>query len=313
MSISKTLKKIALVMVLWAVCQPAICQVTGVTVQNGTQGFFLRKTGLGGGAALSPNGESLAFVGDKGALYIRELRTGVTHLVIKDVEPGLDVVLNPSFFPDGAQLTFSASGGTRYYPSNLYVINKDGSGLRRLTSFSELSQNERTIYSFYCYSGYVSPNRERVLAHFYEGETGRDWVAILRTDGSDVRLVSEGVPIGWSPDGNFVYYAEGVSVKTYGIKNHETTTAGITGAVIGLGPGATSFMTIDTTNNQIVERSLDNSILRRLNLLAVRHEPSMTEELQIKAIQWTKSGKILLTYHDSAVELYQVVESSFQH
>jgi hypothetical protein len=67
---------------------------------------------LGEGAAISPDGRMLVYIGGDNGLYLRDLETEQERLLLKGVGPGLDVFLNPVFSSDGTRVLFSASGGT---------------------------------------------------------------------------------------------------------------------------------------------------------------------------------------------------------
>jgi hypothetical protein len=63
---------------------------------------------LGEGAAISPDGNMLVYIGGDNGLYLRDLETEQERLLLKEAGPGLDVFLNPVFSPDGTHVLFSA-------------------------------------------------------------------------------------------------------------------------------------------------------------------------------------------------------------
>jgi Tol biopolymer transport system component len=98
--------------------------------------------------AFSPDGSRLAVTAQRGGkdiLYLFDVRRRTwTHRF----DFGLESVSSPSWSPDGSQLVFSGSSGGI---TDLYVVNADGTGLRRLTDdkFGDLqpqwSPDGRTI------------------------------------------------------------------------------------------------------------------------------------------------------------------------
>ena len=83
------------------------------------------------GLSFSPDGQYLAFsskVGEQDAIYIMRVRD---ENVVASLRFGMEGVETPSWSPDGLRLVFTGlEGGV----SDLYVINRDGSGLERLTN-----------------------------------------------------------------------------------------------------------------------------------------------------------------------------------
>lgn len=80
--------------------------------------------------SFSPNGELLAFTGQRGGrdvLYVMNMKS---RRVIKDFDFGIDQILSPSFSPDGRRIVFS---GMRHGTSDLYVANMDAPGYVQLT------------------------------------------------------------------------------------------------------------------------------------------------------------------------------------
>jgi Tol biopolymer transport system component len=138
-------------------------------------------------AALSPNTRSLAFVSSRGDgstdIYILDLESGEIRNLTDT--PGGD--FRPSWSPDGQSIAFSSDRGTGFphqgFPdpagkwehvqaASVYVVNVDGSGLRKLTKDPEVmagsptwSADGRTIVF------YEMPVRDTVAAHFGGGRS----------------------------------------------------------------------------------------------------------------------------------------------
>ena len=116
-------------------------------------------------AALSPDGNSLAFVStrDSGStdIYVLDLKTRQTRNLTNS--PGGDY--RPSWSPDGRRLAFSSDRGTKLqrskgnweqvHPASVYVVNADGRDLRKLSSDGQLAGSPKW-----------SPDGARVV--FYE-------------------------------------------------------------------------------------------------------------------------------------------------
>lgn len=104
---------------------------------------------------------------------------------------------DPAWSPDGAQIAFARSAGT---PSQIYVINPDGSGLLRVTPTVVLQAAHPTW----------SPDSAR-MAFECEIEAGNWDICVMKRDGSGlVRLTSNAEddlsPV-WSPDGSKIVFA----------------------------------------------------------------------------------------------------------
>jgi Tol biopolymer transport system component len=83
------------------------------------------------GLSFSPDGQYLAFsskVGEQDAIYIMRVRN---EKVVASLRFGMEGIETPSWSPDGSRLVFTGlEGGV----SDLYVIDRDGTGLKRLTN-----------------------------------------------------------------------------------------------------------------------------------------------------------------------------------
>ena len=82
------------------------------------------------GLSFSPDGRFLAFsskVGEQDAIYVMRVED---EDIVASLRFGMEGIETPSWSPDGRRLVFTGlEGGV----SDLYVINRDGSGLERLT------------------------------------------------------------------------------------------------------------------------------------------------------------------------------------
>jgi uncharacterized repeat protein (TIGR01451 family) len=119
---------------------------------DGTGRTPLTETLQENGAAWSPNDVQIVFVSERDdpeyvpgedlfstpRLYLMDVAGLVEKKVIpKSLNLGIEQEFAPAWSPDGSQLAFigfsrSLSGSTR---TNIYVVNKDGTGLREVTHF----------------------------------------------------------------------------------------------------------------------------------------------------------------------------------
>jgi Tol biopolymer transport system component len=105
----------------------------------------------------------------------------------------------PSWSPDGEQIAFSMNDARRknLFINNIYVVEREGSGLRQLTRFGP--ENIAPVWS---------PDGTR-LAYLASGQLGASIDVIDLTSGRDFSLSYDPVtePPVWSPDGTMIAYA----------------------------------------------------------------------------------------------------------
>ena len=128
------------------------------------------------------------------------------RLTAADVDPstpqGLLFQTEPAWSPDGSTIAFvSKRSGT----SDLYAMNADGSGTRRLTSTKDDDAQPDW-----------SPDGERIV--FARGSPGR--LFVMAADGTGARRITTGQAEesepAWSPDGRWIAYARrepGTSIR----------------------------------------------------------------------------------------------------
>jgi Tol biopolymer transport system component len=157
----------------------------------------------------SPDGELIAFTAaTNGAGKISVVRPDGTGL--RTVGAQTDDARAASWSPDGAHLAFAAVDWTANFEIHLWVVQRDGSGLRRVVDADVVSLETGPSWS---------PDGVHIAFE-------RKGIATIAANGSDLRQLSatDGCTIGnmdcdtspvWSPDGRsiaFVFYnAHGAS------------------------------------------------------------------------------------------------------
>jgi Tol biopolymer transport system component len=181
-------------------------------------------------SALSTNYESLRFINSSGAFSpdgryfaIAAKRKEKDDLVILDVRRGrevkrinvpLDGLQTPAWSPDGQRLVFTGFDGGL---SDLFVVNRDGSNLERLTNdrYAELHPSWSPDGSRIAFTTDRGPRTDFELLRF-----GNLRIAVYTFDGGRIDLL-EGMAYGkninpvWAPDGKSLAF---VSDRT-GISN----------------------------------------------------------------------------------------------
>ncbi len=168
-------------------------------------------------SSIDPNFETLRFINSTGSWspdgtrYAFAAKAGeADNLVILDVPHdrvvarlnlGLDAITNPSWAPDGRRLVFTGYDGGW---SDLYVVDQDGSNLRRLTDdrYADLlpvwSPDGRTI----AFSTDRGPGTDFSILRFSNLRIALYWL-----DGDSIAVLP-GMDVGknvnpvWSPDGH---------------------------------------------------------------------------------------------------------------
>jgi Tol biopolymer transport system component len=146
--------------------------------------------------AWSPDGQTIAFIG-KSLFFVNADGSGKRNVAR---ELGL-VDQVPVWSPDGKHILFTKIHGGQ--KSDIYVMNADGSGTRRLThcdcaAFPIWSPNGKKI-AFGRDNVTFRPHRKPHVVDHPE-------VWVMNADGSGQRRLTRGFPNGWSPDGKKIAF-----------------------------------------------------------------------------------------------------------
>ena len=130
---------------------------------------------------------------------------GLTNLTNSIGEDNL-----PAWSPDGSKVSFTSN---RDGTGDIYVMNSDGSGVKRLTS-SDTPE----------YTSKWSPDGTKIA--FDSDRDGNREIYIMNTDGSDQRRLtfnatSDNGPVSFSPDGMRLAYARNASENGGGVYNFD--------------------------------------------------------------------------------------------
>jgi TolB protein len=132
-------------------------------------------------AAISPDGRTIAFVSTRGdrhaRIFLLDVATRAVRQLTHDDHPIAGTVsgdYRPGWSPDGQWIAFSSTRGAHFedvpgrwehvQSTGVYIINRDGSGLRRLTPMGEFAGSPKW-----------SPDGQRVV--FYETTPLATWFA----------------------------------------------------------------------------------------------------------------------------------------
>ncbi len=281
-----------------------------------------KRTYLGEGAALSPDGGLLAYLGTDKHLYVRDLNRNELHLVLAAAKPSetvgtLDVFSNPAFSPDGTRVLVTASGGTYYYPSDIYSLQADGSGLKQLTQGVAIPEGApraeeagQAVYSQYFSRPQFSPDGTKILLHVHDVTQGTNRVAVMNPDGSELQILAPGTPLFWSADSQAVYYSQAGSVnKLFLNATQSQAISGLDGAILGKVPDK-EWLVVDTGRsiNVVSVQTGSAALVATWNVARVKlvtGEPAI-----LRGVQWSKSGRVLLVYEGDTMERLEVAQPS---
>ncbi|MEP6572107.1 MAG: BamA/TamA family outer membrane protein [Gemmatimonadota bacterium] len=156
-------------------------------------------------ASWSPDGKELAFVAKRGPRDVLVIMDVDRNREIRHIDVDLNGMSTPSWSPDGTQIVFTGFDGGI---SDLFVINADGSGLRRLTNdkYADFhpvwSPDGRTI----AFATDRGPDTDFQTLHI-----GNLRIALLNVESGRIDLLSgmdhgKNVNPQWAPDGRSIAF-----------------------------------------------------------------------------------------------------------
>jgi Tol biopolymer transport system component len=165
--------------------------------------------GTSGDAAWSPKGSLIAFEADRGntkglsAVYVMDVTSPKLRRVTTPRNGMSDY--KPRFSPDGTRLVFTrARGSAEHAPAALFTVRLDGTGLRRLTSFS-----------LHVDDSDWAPEGKRIVFEAYPNPAAYGDIYVVDANGGRPVNLSRN-PAGqagcadpvWSPDGRRILFLD---------------------------------------------------------------------------------------------------------
>jgi Tol biopolymer transport system component len=148
---------------------------------------------------------TLAFVRGGDAVYVvRADGSGLRRLTTRKRSPHEHLV-EPAWSPDGRKVAYSSdlqrAGDTAYF--DLFVMNADGSGQRRLTR--KRDDDLRPVWS---------PDGRKIAFDHYND--GYNWIYVVDADGSGLRKLTGNFNYrpSWSPNGRRIAYVGRDGIRT---------------------------------------------------------------------------------------------------
>jgi Tol biopolymer transport system component len=158
---------------------------------KGGQSFkIVESTHIDHQAQYSPDGKQIAFGSNRSGYQEVWLSDGEGRSATQITNFDGAEVTFPYWSPDSKRLVFRVDGGSK---TGIYVMNADGSGLRRLVDTSSVAR--------WCQDG------KWIYYSVTSGQGSQIWKMPVEGAGRPVRITEAGSSPAESPDGKFLYYA----------------------------------------------------------------------------------------------------------
>jgi dipeptidyl aminopeptidase/acylaminoacyl peptidase len=221
-----------------AITYPETTETTNVYVidADGSNRVALTDSGNDFGPAYSPDGSRIAFTSYREAeppngspyrIYLMNADGTGQQKLFADSPSGLSAELQPAWSPDGQRIAFigsSVEGGLLV--SDVYVVNADGSGLMRLTTFGNIDYSNTLAWSrdgqkiaFTAHRDIqtISAEGAGVLTNLTNSGASDDGQPSYTSDGSQIVYASNNFDDD-TLDGIYVMNADGTAATFTGAK-----------------------------------------------------------------------------------------------
>lgn len=196
----------------------------------------------------SPDGSILAFESNRGnSLYYQIYLFYSEQEKIIKLTDGVDCSnWSPAWSPDGTKIVFYSN--CENDKRNIYMMNRDGSNRKRLTSGS--GGNRFPAFS---------PDGKTIT--FTSTRSGEDQIFLMDVDGSNQRAIIDGCSSTFSPDGNWLWFStrcDDSDIKRVGM---DGTNLSIFGTILGRNPSVSpdGQFVIFQSNDDIWMMEVDGS------------------------------------------------------
>jgi tol-pal system beta propeller repeat protein TolB len=236
---------------------------------------LLLVSGCGGSG---PTGDDIAFVSSRDSYYAVYLMdadgSGRGRLTDEESDPstagGVQFQTDPAWSPDGTRIAFASN---RSGNSDIWVANRDGSGMRQITNHPEIDTSPTW-----------SPNGVQLA--FVSGRSGGKQIYIVNSDGTGLQKLTSSAgdhdrPT-WSKQ-DFIAFTSG-SFPGHDISLYEVSTGRITVLTDGLGDNQSpavsptgrhvAFSTTRWGREQIAVINRRGQGLRRITTVGANQSPS---------------------------------------